>query len=62
MPSYMKSIDKAQDKPLECPVSPTGRNKFKAVVKRLGLMGFVFFLIKGILWLIVPYLIAKGIF
>lgn len=28
--------------------------------KRLGWAGFLFFLIKGLLWLIIPYLIAKG--
>jgi hypothetical protein len=30
--------------------------------KRLGFAGFMFFLIKGLLWLIIPYLIAKGLF
>jgi hypothetical protein len=30
-------------------------------LKKIGLFGFLFFLIKGLLWLIVPYLIAKGI-
>ena len=29
--------------------------------KRLGWAGFLFFLIKGLLWLIIPYLIAKGL-
>ena len=28
--------------------------------KRLGFIGFLFFLVKGLLWIIVPYLIAKG--
>ncbi len=27
-------------------------------LKRLGIVGFLFFLIKGLLWLIVPLLIA----
>jgi len=57
----MESINKIQDKPLECPVSHKGRGKFKYMLKRLGAMGFVFFLIKGLLWLVIPYLIAKGI-
>jgi len=39
---------------------------FKSLIKEKGwLVGFVifmFFLIKGLLWLIIPYLIAKGIF
>ena len=37
---------------------------FKAVFKEGGLkifiVFFMFFLIKGLLWLLVPYLIAKG--
>lgn len=28
-------------------------------LKRLGVGGFIFFLVKGLLWLIVPYIIAK---
>jgi hypothetical protein len=31
-------------------------------LKRIGFIGFLFFLIKGILWIILPYLIAKNIF
>jgi hypothetical protein len=38
---------------------PPQRN-FTDWLKRLGWMGFVFFLIKGLLWLIIPYLVAKG--
>ncbi len=57
----MNSIEKAQDKPLECPVSDKGRGNFKRWFKRFGIAGFLFFLIKGLLWLIIPYLIAKGI-
>ncbi|MES2380094.1 MAG: hypothetical protein V4538_03575 [Bacteroidota bacterium] len=30
--------------------------------KRIGVAGFIFFLVKGLLWLIIPYLISKGIF
>lgn len=37
------------------------QSKFKQWFKRLGWVGFFFFLIKGLLWLIIPYLIAKGI-
>lgn len=36
-------------------------SKFKLWFKRLGWAGFLFFLIKGLLWLLIPYLIAKGI-
>ena len=37
-------------------------DKLKIWFKKLGLIGFFFFLIKGLLWLIIPYLIADGIF
>lgn len=35
-------------------------SKFKMWFRRLGWAGFLFFLIKGLLWLLIPYLIAKG--
>lgn len=31
-------------------------------LRRLGLAGFLFFLIKGLAWLVVPALLAKGAF
>lgn len=34
--------------------------RFKYWLKRVGWAGFLFFLIKGLLWLLIPYLIAKG--
>jgi hypothetical protein len=34
--------------------------KALAWFKKIGWLGFFFFLIKGLLWLIVPALIAKG--
>jgi hypothetical protein len=34
------------------------QNKTKSWIKRLGFWGFVFFLVKGLLWLIIPALIA----
>ncbi len=37
------------------------QSKLKRYVKRFGVVGFLFFLIKGLLWLIVPVLIAKGL-
>jgi hypothetical protein len=55
-------VENAQEKPLECPVSETGRSRFKRWLRRVGVIGFLFFLIKGLLWLIVPYLLAKGFF
>ncbi len=64
MPTFvaivMKPTENQLEKPLSCPVSHTGRNKFKFWIKRMGVAGFLFFLIKGLLWLIIPYLIAKG--
>jgi len=37
------------------------QNKITALLKRLGWAGFFFFLIKGVtLYIILPYLIAKG--
>jgi hypothetical protein len=58
----MNSADKITEKPLGCPVPQKQRLSFKQWMKRLGLVGFLFFLIKGLLWLIIPYLIAKGLF
>lgn len=39
---------------------PEKKKTFSAVnwIKRFGVAGFMFFLIKGLLWLIVPALIA----
>jgi hypothetical protein len=34
------------------------QSKTKSWIKRLGFWGFVFFLVKGLLWLIIPALIA----
>jgi hypothetical protein len=58
----MNPIDHANEKPLECPVPAKERKGFKVWLKRMGWAGFFFFLIKGLLWLIIPYLIAKGFF
>lgn len=30
-------------------------------VRRFGVAGFLFFLVKGLLWLIVPVLVARGL-
>lgn len=35
--------------------------RFKYWLKRVGWLGFLFFLIKGLLWILIPYLIAQGI-
>lgn len=58
----IQELDKAQDKPLSCPVPHGKRRGAMQWIKRIGWVGFFFFLIKGLLWLIVPYLIAKGLF
>lgn len=42
------------------PATASKSNKFLKWVKKLGFWGFMFFLIKGLLWLLIPYLIAKG--
>lgn len=40
-----------------CPATPAARR----IVKRLGIAGFAFFFIKGLLWLIVPtWLVSRG--
>jgi hypothetical protein len=55
-----------EKKPIEvdvsCPVSKEGRVTFMVWLKRLGWVGFLFFLIKGLLWLLIPFLIARGFF
>jgi hypothetical protein len=35
-----------------------GKFQFTKWLKRLGVAGFVFFLVKGLLWLLVPLLIG----
>ena len=37
-------------------------SKLKQYIQRFGVAGFLFFTIKGLLWLIVPALIAMGWF
>lgn len=33
-------------------------SRFKRVLKRFGIAGFLFFLIKGLLWLLIPAALA----
>jgi hypothetical protein len=35
-----------------------GKDKILSWIKKLGVAGFLFFLIKGLLWLLVPAIIA----
>lgn len=30
-------------------------------MKKLGWLGFLFFLVKGLLWLLIPWLLARGL-
>jgi hypothetical protein len=56
-------INKTESKPIECPVPHGKRWKWLGYIKKLGFWGFMFFLIKGItVWILLPYLAAKGIF
>jgi mannosyltransferase OCH1-like enzyme len=57
----MNQAEKTIDKPLECPIPHKERKTFMSWVKKLGFWGFMFFLLKGlILYIFIPYLIAKG--
>lgn len=57
----MSSIEQSKNEHIDNS-TPKQQKGFVMWVKRLGVAGFLFFLIKGLLWLIIPYLIAKGIF
>ena len=35
--------------------------KWQEWLKKVGWAGFAFFLIKGLMWLLIPYLVAKGL-
>jgi hypothetical protein len=37
------------------------KEKVKLWFKRVGLVGFLFFLIKGLIWLVVFYVIGKNV-
>lgn len=36
------------------------QSKWKNWMAKMGFAGFLFFLIKGLLWLIIPYVLASG--
>jgi hypothetical protein len=42
------------------PAEQSARLRFVYWLKRLGLAGFLFFLIKGLLWIMIMVLVAKG--
>lgn len=33
----------------------------KSWLKQIGIAGFLFFLIKGLMWLLIPYLVSLGL-
>ncbi|MGI9205220.1 MAG: hypothetical protein ACR2Q3_14490 [Woeseiaceae bacterium] len=33
-------------------------NQYSSIIRKFGIAGFAFFLIKGLLWLIVPFMFA----
>jgi len=50
--------------PLESSIAPTNTPPARRSahwLRRLGLAGFAFFFVKGLLWLVVPVLIARGV-
>ncbi|OGU10691.1 MAG: hypothetical protein A2X61_04965 [Ignavibacteria bacterium GWB2_35_12] len=38
------------------------KQRIKTWIKKIGFIGFLFFLIKGLLWLIIPWVIANFFF
>ena len=42
------------------PAEQSAQWRFVYWLKRLGLAGFLFFLIKGLLWILISVLVAKG--
>ncbi len=44
-------------KPSYTSEAPSGRSDFRTWCKRIGFIGFLFFLIKGLLWLFLPALL-----
>jgi uncharacterized protein YqhQ len=53
-----------KDSPVNTEEKQTSENKTKKIsiikwIKKLGFIGFLFFLIKGLLWLIIPWVIAN---
>jgi len=49
---YLKSED----------LNPQSANHGRHFLKRMGLAGFTFFFLKGLLWLLVPWLAHSAIF
>jgi len=49
---YLKSVS----------LNTHSENHGRSLLKRMGLAGFTFFLLKGLLWLLVPWLAHSAIF
>ena len=49
-----------QPTPKRKPDQLENRKTLLSWLKRLGLAGFLFFAIKGMLWILIPVLVAKG--
>jgi hypothetical protein len=57
----MSTIEETKDQAAECPISHKGRSKFKLWMKRMGVLGFLFFLIKGLIWIAIFIFGAEAI-
>jgi hypothetical protein len=57
----MKNINHITEKPLECPVPHGKRKGMMLWIKRLGFAGFMFFLIKGLVWIAIFIFGAEAI-
>ncbi len=42
-----------------CSMESKTKSNFKVWLKKVGIAGFLFFLIKGIVWLVIGYFIMK---
>ena len=47
--------------PAQTAAAPPAQMSTKAWIKRAGWAGILFFLTKGLLWLLIPYLGARGL-
>ncbi len=43
------------------PHAPRSGGRVRQWASRFGALGFMFFLIKGLLWLTIPWLVARGL-
>jgi len=46
--------------PNESSDKPANQSRVISWLKRIGLAGILFFLLKGLLWVIIPVLVARG--